>query len=143
MFIVEHLSLSMFLGKKLRDDVLEEQHSDIPHDASKLKVTEYLCEIAKFVEFPIVIDEEGKRTIILHPDRPQSNADAFKTDGTTHAVNQLSKEYAWDKEFAPQDAQTAQKCLQQHTLDLKRELGLSDYEGFFNLYTPSLRIYEI
>lgn len=124
------------LGKKLKGDVLEEKPSDIPHDASKLKVTEYLCEIAKFVEFPIVIDEEGKRTIILHPDRPQSDADAFKTDGTTLTANQLTKEYAWDKEFAPQDAQTAQQYLQQHTLDLKRDLGLSDYEGFLTYIRP-------
>lgn len=124
------------LGKKLKGDVREKQPNDTPDEGSKLQVTEYLREIAGFVEFPIVIDEEGQRTIILHPDRPQSDADEFRIDGITHVVNQLSKEYAWDKEFVPQDAQTAQQHLRQHSFDLKSDLGLIDYEGILTYIRP-------
>lgn len=124
------------LGSKLKGDVRKARLDDDETRDSTMQVSEYLCAVAGFVEFPIVIDERGQRTIILHPDRSPSEADAFRIEGVPHHVHQLSKDYAWDKVFAPQDAHNAKAHLRQHSFDLKRDLGLPDYEGMVSYLRP-------
>ena len=130
------------LGKKLREDVTRENSGDSLEHKSKLKVAEYLSEIAKFVEFPIVIDEDGQRTIILHPEKSTLEADDFTLGAQKNIIKQLSKKYPWHKEFAPRDIEVAQECLTQKTFDLKKDLGLSQYEGTLTYVLPHSDIHS-
>lgn len=124
------------VGNKLKGDVRKAPPGDDATIDVTLQVAEYLCEVAGFVEFPVVVDENGKRTVIFHPDRPSSDADGFRIEGVSHEVRQLSNEYRWEKAFAPQDAEVAQMHLRQQSFDLQRDLGLKEYEGTVSYIKP-------
>jgi hypothetical protein len=128
-------------GAKLKTDVLREEaedESEVESSATpRLQVTEYLAAIAGFVEFPIVIDEDGQRTVILHPDRPESDAREFFRDGGEKSVRQLSNNYPWDEAFVPQDADNAARFLHAHVLDLHGDLDLADCEGTLCYLRPT------
>ncbi len=106
-------------GLKLKGDLTK----DKPAAAPRLKVTEYLAAIAGFVEFPIVVDEDGKRTVILHPDRPVSDGQQFSQKGSDLAVRQLSRGYPWAAQFAPQDMALAAECLKTRSFNLHEIVG--------------------
>jgi len=91
---------------------------------AKLDVTEYLKEIAGFVEFPIYVDEDGKRTLILHPDRVASNE---KMAGWE--VVSLNRSFAWQDFFAPQDVQRAREYFTEKTICLKTTSKNPLFEG--------------
>ena len=123
-------------ANKLRADLITGGDHEVFVSTFRLQVTEYLTAIAGFVEFPIVVDEDGQRTVILHPDRRAEDGQEFAREGETVVVRQLTSEYPWDKVFVPQDAVGASKVFKPHILDLKKDLGLEVYEGtisFLNL----------
>lgn len=126
------------LGKKLKADVTENEDAASKGPSSQLQVSEYLCAIAGFVEFPIVVDEGGLRTVILHPDRPETDAEEFQIDDSPLSVRQLSSEYGWEEGFAPQDVSIARQHLRQQTYDVRNDLGLTDYEGTVTYIRPTL-----
>lgn len=127
-------------GAKLKTDVRRKEaeiESDVELPATpRLQVTEYLAAIAGFVEFPIVIDEDGQRTVILHPERQESDAREFFRDGEEMRVRQLSHDYPWDEVFVPQDADNAARILQPQVFDMRRDLGLEAYEGSVSYLMP-------
>lgn len=78
------------------------------HPIQPLKVTDYLKRIAGFVRFPIVVDENGVRTVIVHPDYeklPETEDDgnsllllereAKKRGLHTQVICRLSRNYDW------------------------------------------------
>lgn len=124
------------IGSKLKGDVRGESNQEREQKPNQLKVAEYLKAIAGFVEFPIIVDEDGLRTVILHPALPAADGQSFKLEGSPFEVWQKPTDYAWDRAFAPQDAHLAEKHLMEKSFDLKRDLGLEDYEGSVTYVTP-------
>lgn len=115
-------------GMKLKADVRpSEAKPEIK--APRLRVTEYLAAIAGFVEFPVVVDEDAKRTVILHPGRPATDATLFATQSAIPAVRQLAPTYPWTSPFAPQDAPAAARCLKERWFDLA-QFGIPGMEGW-------------
>lgn len=115
-------------GTKLKGDV-QPQEGKLEAKAPRLQVAEYLAVVAGFVEFPIVVDEDGKRTVILHPHRPATEAAAFATAAGQPTVRQLVASYPWAVQFAPQDAAAAARRLKERSFNLA-QLGLSGVEGW-------------
>lgn len=107
-------------GKRLP----KKKDSDEPQE---LDVTRYLCNIAGFVEFPIVVTEGKRKTVILHPD--QCPAEATERFGDEFEVHQIDLEYPWDEVFFPQDLAAAHKVYRIERCDIRRDLGVGGYEG--------------
>ncbi|MCX6851367.1 MAG: hypothetical protein NTY98_20885 [Verrucomicrobia bacterium] len=124
------------IGSKLKSDVRRDPTDEGEQKPNQLKVAEYLKAIAGFVEFPIIVDDGGKRTVILHPELPSTEGESFKLEGSTLEVWQKPMAYAWDRAFAPQDAHLAEKHLMERSLDLKKDLGLENYEGSVTYIIP-------
>lgn len=122
-------------GGKLKADLVKKKpDSTMP----RLMVTDYLAAIAGFVEFPVVVDEDGQRTVILHPDRSAAEAAQFANSGVNPSVRQLSKEYPWAVPFAPQDAAQAKQRLQSRSFPLSEIVG-PGVEGWLTyVQTPNL-----
>lgn len=97
-------------------------------------VTNYLRRIAGFVEFPIVIDEEGSRTVILHP--YHDVAQARRRFGESYNIEQLNLAYPWEDAVFPEDLPTARQLFREETFDLRKDLGLTDYEGTLSYPVP-------
>jgi len=104
-------------------------------ETDSMDVTKYLSIIAGFVEFPIIIDEYNKKTIILHP---KENANEISRHfGECYRIHQLDLRYPWQEAIVPQDLSIARGLLQEKRYDLNLELGLTDCEGVITLLIPS------
>lgn len=122
-------------GSKLKADVLDKEE-EAADDGPRLRVTEYLCAIAGFVDCPVVVDEDGIRTVILAPDRDPSEAEAFAIDDQVPAVHQLSQDYPWEEVFLPQDLHLAKEHLTARKFDLESDLGMEGMRGTLIFAVP-------
>jgi hypothetical protein len=100
-----------------------------------LNVTEYLSRIAGFVEFPIIITEDDRKTIILHPyhDKVEVN----KRFGAEYSIKQLNLDYPWEEAILPPDLPVGLQVFSLETFDLHKDLGLEEYEGVFSYPVPN------
>lgn len=92
-----------------------------------LDVTGYLSIVAGFVEFPILIQEGDRKTIVLHP--KQAPDTAHQRFGKEFQIHQLDLSYPWTKVFFPQDMFAAREMLREECWDIASDLGLKGYEG--------------
>lgn len=92
--------------------------------ALRLNVIEYIREIAGFVEFPIYVDVDGKRTVILHPDQIGSDENLKDWE-----VASLDRSFAWTDFFVPQDVKRARDYFTEETIKIKATAKHSLFEG--------------
>ncbi len=97
-----------------------------------LNVTKYLKDIAGFVEFPIYVEEGGKRTLILHPERARSIKKV-----TDWEIATLDGSFAWQDFFVPQDVQQAREYFTEEVINLKPTAKNPLFEGKVSI--PVLR----
>jgi len=141
-------------GKRFRIEVLPEDFAEIgttinvfvrgtkisdykfkDFEMESLDVTKYLSIIAGFVEFPIIIDEDGNKSIILHP---KHNTEAItQRFGKEYKLHKLGLKYPWSEAILPQDLSIAQELLRDKCIDLTLDLGIEDYEGNLTYLVPS------
>lgn len=114
-------------GKKIPTDEEDEP-------VKPLDVTAYLSVVAGFVEFPIVITEGDRRTIVLHP--KQDAEAARQRFGETFEVHQLDLGYPWSGAILPQDLPTAYEFLREERWDIASDLGLEGYDGALTYLVP-------
>ena len=100
-----------------------------------LDVTGYLSDTAGFVEFPILITEEGRKSLVLHP-RHEAAA-ALDRFGHEFEVHQLSLGYPWSEALATDDLPIAQQLLREERWDLHSDLGLQGWDGALAYLVPS------
>ncbi len=101
----------------------------------QLDVTGYLSIVAGFVEFPIVIKDGDRKTIVLHPNQdPHTVHQRFGKEFQTH---QLDLSYPWDRAILPQDIPTAREFFREHRLDIASDLGLEGCNGILTLLIPN------
>jgi len=98
--------------------------SDAAKPFLKLDVSGYLKEIAGFVEFPIYVEEDNRRTLILHP----KNAATHKNnDGWD--LTSLDCSFSWHDIFLPQDVRKARDCFKEKSVPIKPNKSNSLFEG--------------
>lgn len=111
----------------------------IPTDENKnvkpLDITAYLSIVAGFVEFPIVITEGDRKTIILHP--KQDAKAANQRFGNEFKVHQLDLSYPWSEVFLPQDLPTAREVLREEHWDIGSDFNLEGYDGVLTCLVPA------
>jgi hypothetical protein len=105
-----------------------------------LNITEYLSEIAGFVEFSILVEENwpgrtnSKVTLILHPDRDaKSERSQFQGEVDIH---QLSRIYPWADVFDIDHLSSAQESMATRLVDLKDALKNEGHEGWITFLKP-------
>jgi hypothetical protein len=107
------------LGRKLKSGITQ---------IDKLKVTEYLCRIAGFVQIPIKINEDGRKTLIIHPNE---NVLKYQSLFPDHVIEKLDVRYPWEKAFLPQSLKDAKDILQEVRIDVSRDLNIAEVaDGF-------------
>ncbi|MFV9675845.1 MAG: ATP-binding protein, partial [Anaerolineales bacterium] len=114
-------------GKKIPTDEENEP-------AKPLDVTAYLSIVAGFVEFPIVVTEGDRKTIVLHPN--QDAEAARQRFGEAFKVHQLDLGYLWAEAILPQDLLTAREMLREERWDIASDLGLEGYDGVLAYLVP-------
>jgi hypothetical protein len=98
-----------------------------------LNCTDYLCSIAGFVEFPILVNEYNKKTIILHP---KQNPDLIKEKvGEVNLIKQENYNYPWDN-ILPQDTSIAKTIFSEKRLTIFNDQPSKRFEGVISLLIP-------
>lgn len=97
-------------------------------------MTTYLSIVAGFVEFPIVVTEGDRKTIVLHPN--QDAEAARQRFGEAFEVHQLDLGYPWAEAILPQDLLTAREMLREDRWDIASDLGLEGYAGVLTYLVP-------
>ena len=90
----------------------------------RLDVTGYLKDIAGFVEFPIHVEEDGKRTVIVHPDQRKSYRPRAGWE-----VTSLNSSFVWEEFFLPQDLRLARECYTEKTISIKPSASNQLFQG--------------
>lgn len=129
-FRVEKLPIgSTPIGTKV---VIHVNGRRLPQDLERLEVTRYLKEVAGFVEFPIMVTENGRHTIILHPDSgvdPACDPRFRNYMGEEIDVHRLFTGISLENAIVPQDADFARAELVERSFDLRNDLGITYAEG--------------
>ncbi len=105
-----------------------------------LNITEYLQDIAGFVEFPIYVKESWPglaiplTTLILHPDR-DARTEAEQYEGSVEVI-QLSAEYPWEKVTDPDSRSSASAHMNERIFDLKHIMPSGGFEGWITFPKP-------
>lgn len=105
--------------------------SDLPQ---RLEVTKYLRAVAGYVEFPILVSEEGKVTAILHP---HQNAESLKVQHPEITdVYSLEETTSINKLVTDDSLEQASELIECRTVDLVSDLGLGGLEGRLSFFAP-------
>jgi hypothetical protein len=107
----------IFKGKKIKESI----------DG---KFTNYLREIAGFVDFSIIITENGKTTVIQHPDK---KTEPIAKKYPKSLTEKISYDYPFSLIFLPQDVDSAKKIFFNKILNIRTDLHLKDFEGAISI----------
>jgi len=92
----------------------------------------YITEIAGFVDFPIIITENNETTIIVHPNEKTSPDKKTKTlikEYQNCSLKSIDYDYPFSSVFLPQDVDYAKTIFSVKKLDLKTDFHMKDFEG--------------
>jgi hypothetical protein len=99
-----------------------------------LKITEYLRDIAGFVEFPILVEErlpntsDPTLTLILHPDRdPEAEVKQYQGNIKVH---QLCRDYPWEIVTKTDSLPAVHESMGQREFNLRKIIESTGYEGW-------------
>lgn len=99
-----------------------------------LRVTEYLSTVAAFVDFPILVTERDRKTLVVHP--YQDAAAARERLGLDCGIRRLDLGYPWSDAILPQDLPTAREVFREQRWDLAADLRLDGYQGTLSYLVP-------
>jgi hypothetical protein len=99
------------------------------HKINNFNVIDYISEIAGFVDFPIHVNEYGKKTIINKPNlnREISNSNEFHS---------ISYDFKIESAILPQNISTVKEFFYEKKFFIKEDLKLDRYEGCITYLLP-------
>ena len=101
---------------------------------TKLEVTNYLQTIAGFVDFPVVVTEDGKKTVVVNP---LADKDKLITRfGNEIDIQALDLKFNWSDAFYRRDLLLAKDTFTEEHYDITKDLGLSEYSGVLIFLVP-------
>ena len=101
----------------------------LPEDVKGLEITTYLKAIAGFVEFPILITEDNRNTVVLHPNSSIDSADPRLQGYPDIEWHRTSLDHPIEQVMLPHYVKPARLELAEVAFDLTDDLSLPDYEG--------------
>lgn len=119
------LPYDIYVGTTIKFTIDGRKFNKLNNNKS-LELTNYLARVAGFVQFPILVEENKNRTIIINADHDKSNLDSQIAE---YKVYKTSYDYPFSDVFFPQDLEIAKNILKVKEIDLKTDLGIDDYEG--------------
>nr|WP_320161584.1 ATP-binding protein [uncultured Methanoregula sp.] len=122
------------IGTKIKIFVSASKIKKKNQDFSQLNVTHYLKKIAGFVEFPIFINENLERTVVLHPNVDKNRFQTHILDGWN--IYQYNTSLQFSDVFLPQDIETAKTNYSLKIWDIKTDLQVEGFEGSILFFIP-------
>ena len=126
-FRIEVIQTSIDIGTTFNVFILKEKLTEYKID--KLNITDYVKEIAGFVEFPIEVNELDKEVIINKPSQGK------KAEENSNWIN-LSYDFPIESAIFPQNIQTVKEFFIEKKVFLKEDLKLDRFEGCITFLLP-------
>jgi len=126
-FRIETTQASVEIGTTYHVYVLKDKLKE--HKIEKFNVIEYVKEIAGFVEFPIEVNESGKKTIINTPLRPQNSKE------TSENIS-ISYDFPYESAIKPQNINITKEYFTEKKFLLNEDLKLERFEGCITFLIP-------
>ncbi len=108
---------------------------DFKHSGS-LKVTEYIKEVFGFVNYPILINEQGEKTMVLCATETASNELHFQNSHTEYKVWKESLEFKLGDVIINSDKAVASICLEEKTKLINVEIDNVHFSGAISYFFP-------
>lgn len=124
-FRIEEVQSSLEIGTSYHIYVLKEKLAE--YKIKEFNVTDYIKEIAGFVEFPLEVTEFGVKTIITNPNNENN------TESIHHS---LSFDFPFESAIKPHNIKTAKKYFNERKISLKEDLKLDKLEGCITFLIP-------
>jgi hypothetical protein len=102
-------------------------------------ITNYVAKVAALCEFPIAIEEDASRALILSS-LPASD---MRSRFSEHEILQPTPHYPTQLAILPQDQAIAAELLEQRAFDLTIDLGLIGYRGFMCYLRPKANVVDL
>ena len=110
-------------------------------ESEKLKVTEYLKAIAGFVREPILVTEDGIKTLIVHPSASPQEYDYLKKENTS--LHQLSFLYDRPETFSDYTVGPIDEILKEEIINVNIEDAGYSLEGGISFFIPHQEGHDI
>src|ERR1044072_6238109 len=102
----------------------------LPDGFENLDVTRYLETVGAFSEFPVLILEKGRQSVVLHPNSTiDIHADPRLSGIEALRVRKIDMGYPWQDAILAQDLELARSALVEEVVDIRRDLDLDFCEG--------------
>lgn len=102
----------------------------LPDGFENLDVTRYLETVGAFSEFPVLIFEKGRHSVVLHPDSTiDIHTDPRLSRVEAVRVRKIEMGYPWQDAILAQDLELARSELIEEIVDIRRDLDLDFCEG--------------
>lgn len=102
----------------------------LPDGFENLDVTRYLGTVGAFSEFPVLIFEKGRYSVVLHPNSTiDIHADPRLSGVEALRVRKIEMGYPWQDAILAQDLELARSELVEEIVDIRRDLDLDFCEG--------------
>ena len=101
----------------------------------------YLSIIAGFVDFPIVVTENGSSTVVLHPNQDAEAAKKrFSTSDETVRVHQLNLSYPWSEGIYLDHVEVAKELCKEVWWNITDDPNAPDFEGSMVYLKPKTQL---
>lgn len=125
---------------RIKNDDLEKQLKRNKISIEEYNVTEYIKYLANYVKYPIIINENGVKTIVLPMDYDKKKLEREVNNLDEYDICTMSGKYPVEDVVKIQDLDNFNKVFDIRSIDLTKELGIDDVEG--NIFFAILREHQ-
>lgn len=125
---------------RIKSDDLEKQLERNKINIEEYNITEYIKYVANYVKYPIIINENGLKTIMLPMDYDKEKLDREVSDIEEYNLCIMNGKYPVDDVVIIQDVDNYNKVFDIRNIDVTKDLGIDKIEG--SIFFSVLRDYQ-
>lgn len=125
---------------RIKGENLEKQLSRNEISRDKYNITNYIKGVANYIKVPIIINENGEKTILLPDNYPKDKLEREIKDLTDYSVWTMKGRYPVEDIVRVQDIDNFNKVFEIRSIDLNKELKFNEIEG--TLFFAILKNYQ-
>ncbi len=122
---------------RIKNDDLEKQLKRNKISVEEYNITEYIKYVANYVKYPIIINDQGIKTIFLPKDYDNKKLEREVKNLTEYNVCVMNGKYPVEDVVKIQDLDNFKKVFDIRSIDVTKDLGINEIEG--NIFFAVLR----
>ncbi|MBD5470129.1 MAG: hypothetical protein HDR19_03160 [Lachnospiraceae bacterium] len=125
---------------RIKNYDLEKQLKRNKINIEEYSITEYIKYVANYVKYPIIINENGLKTILIPMNYDIKKLEREVNNLQEYNIYTMSGKYPVEDIVKIQDVDNFNKVFEIRSIDVTKELGIDEIEG--NIYFAVIREYQ-